>query len=62
MKPAKNVSTKAPQRPLNPQPIPLHGQTDPTTPRDKVREVTRVNSPRESKRPVERLGKGRGED
>ncbi len=44
-------------KPLDPQQFPLRAQTDATAGRDKVREVVRVQAPRQSKRPVERTSK-----
>lgn len=54
MKQPKN-STKT----LNAQQFPLQAQTDATAGREKVRESVPVRAPRQSKRPVERTGKGR---
>lgn len=48
----------APRGPLDPHQAPLHGQTDATADRDKVREVLHVPAPRQSERPKERSSKG----
>ena len=57
--PKGSTNAQVPSTPLNPQQFPLHAQTDATAGRDKVREVVPVHAPRQSKRPVERTGKGR---
>ena len=66
-KPEPNADTSAktlhaPPVPNNPKDYPLHGQTEPTSGRDQVREDTHATrSPRESKRPIERSAKnGKG--
>ena len=50
--------SKSSPNPLNPQQFPLHAQKDATAGRDKVREAVPVHAPRQSKRPIERTGKG----
>lgn len=47
----------APRKPLDPKQFPANAQTEATAGRDKVREVTHVHAPRQSKRPVERKAK-----
>lgn len=45
--------------PLKPQQFPLHAQSDPTTGRDSIRQVSHVPAPRQSERPAERSSKAR---
>ena len=60
MKQPNNVTKPpSPPGPLDPHQFPLHAQTDATAGRDKVREVSHVPAPRQSKRPVEGKGKSR---
>lgn len=59
------TQSKIPKKPqpatLDAHQFPLHAQTEDTAGRDKVRQVLPVRAPRQSKRPAERTGKGRGD-
>lgn len=60
MKPQSLAKPRSPRKPLDPQRFPLRAQSVATASREKVREVVHlVRAPRQTKRPVERTGKGR---
>ncbi len=59
-KPATPIPSGTPGKPADPQHGPEHAQLEPTPGRDQVREAAYpVHAPRQTKRPVERTGKGR---
>ncbi len=58
--PKGSSNAQVPGKPLDPRRFPLNAQTEATAGREKVRQVAYpVHAPRETKRPVERTGKGR---